>query len=113
MANFIFKKEDNLVYEDAFNDIEILTDISANTHKTIVNNSKKRKKNDDGEFEIQFDNEEYQIAMIAYCCKFDGKQLSKAEIARFERSFFMKLFLLLIPAQEEESQVKDGSESQS
>ena len=101
MARFIFKKEDNLIHEDDYQEIELTRDISANTLKTISKNSVIRIRNKDGEFEEIFSKEEYQAAMIMHCCKFDGKQLSKVDILRFDKDFFLKLFLLLTQEKEQ------------
>jgi hypothetical protein len=103
MANFVFKKEENLVYETDFEEIEILTEISVNKHKSIARKSM-IKTVVNGETEEIFSKEDYQLNMVSSCCKFDGKSLTPAEISRFEKEFFIKLFLLLIPNGEEELQ---------
>ena len=109
MAKMIFTKEPNLLYEKDFKEIEITKEISANTHKSIAKNSMITKIID-GEKQSVFSKEEYQLNMVSSCCKFDGKQFSPLEVSRFEKEFFTKIFLHLIPDGEEDSQSQENLE---
>ena len=90
-----FKKEENLLGPEDFENIELIHEISAERARKINKNCYITIRDKDGNLTTQYDESLWQMSVIEECILFDGKKLSVDKIGRLKSDFLQDLFSLL------------------